>query len=352
MRLLQKTLAQDITCRVHSEEEYNAAVEASQILFGKGNLGKKCYNIVHGTSCPIEGCPVILAFKDKCRKSMEFQIGNKWYDISADPILDVNGNVNSAVHIVRDITVHRKIEDALRLKEKHFTDLNTTKDTLISIIAHDLKNPLSSIIGFSELMIKKAETSDIEKSKKFASIINDSAKNNLLLLDNLLNWIKTLTNQIEFIPEKLGLYPIVEETILGLNSSASLKNIRLINSLSADVVVYVDRNMLSTILRNLITNAIKFSNQGGEVEISANIKQDQIEISIKDNGVGISEEIQENLFGTGVNISRLGTENESGSGLGLILCKEFVEKHKGKIWVESQLENGSTFIFTLPVLSK
>jgi signal transduction histidine kinase len=237
----------------------------------------------------------------------------------------------------------------LKKSDAKLKKLNTTKDKLFSIIAHDLKSPLNSILGFSELLIKNIETYDIKKSKKFATIINTSAKNDLLLLDNLLTWARTQTEQIEFIPENLKLYPIVEEIFLVLNSSASLKNIKLISSLSDDIVAYADQNMLRTILRNLFSNAIKFTNLGGKIDISAVSQQDHIEISVADNGVGITEENQKKLFGADVNFTLLGTESESGTGLGLMLCKEFVEKHDGKIWVESEPGKGSKFVFTLPV---
>jgi PAS domain S-box-containing protein len=267
------------------------------------------------------------------------------------PIIE-NGKVVKVYGNLVDITERKTAELKLKASEQKLKVANTTKDKLFSIIAHDLKSPLNSILGFSELLNNKIQTYDIEKSKKFATIINTSAKNNLHLLENLLTWAKTQTEQIEFIPENLKLYPIVEEIFLVLNSSASLKNIKLISSLSDDIVAYADRCMLSTILRNLISNAIKFTNSGGKIDISAVSKQDHIEISVTDNGVGINEENQKKLFGADVNFTLLGTESESGTGLGLMLCKEFVEKHGGRIWVESEVGKGSKFAFTLPICEK
>ncbi len=275
--------------------------------------------------------------------------GFVWLDAIAQNFLQ-NPSIRAVVANIRDITANKKNELDLTQRERQLKELNATKDKLFSIIAHDLKSPFNSILGFSELLKENIKNYNIEKSVEFATIINTSAKKNLLLLNNLLTWAKTQTGQIEFKPENLKLHPIVEGIFLGLNSTASLKNMKLISSLSDDIVAYADQNMLLTILRNLVQNAIKFTNSGGKVYVSAVSKQNHIEISVTDNGVGINEENQKKLFGADVNFTLAGTENESGSGLGLMLCKEFVEKHQGKIWVESEVGKGSKFIFTLPEL--
>ena len=248
-----------------------------------------------------------------------------------------------------DITEQKTAELKLKENEEKLKVANATKDKFFSIIAHDLRSPLNNILGFSELLIERIQTTDIEEAKKFATIINTSTKNNLHLLDNLLTWGKTQMERVEFKPENLKLIPIVEKVFSVVSSTASLKNIKLISSVSDDIVVNADQNMLRTILRNLIQNAIKFTNSGGNIDISAVSQQDHFEISVTDNGVGISDENKEKLFGADVNFTMRGTKNEGGSGLGLILCKEFVEKHGGKIWVESELGKGSVFKFTLPL---
>ncbi|MFN2380139.1 MAG: ATP-binding protein, partial [Bacteroidales bacterium] len=270
--------------------------------------------------------------------------GYVWLEAVAQNFFD-NPSIKSIVANIRDITNNKESETKL-------IKLNATKDKLFSIIAHDLRSPLSSITGFSELLIDNIETTDIEKAKKYAAVINTSAKNNLVLVDNLLTWAKTQTGQIEFEPENLELKPIVEESLMVLNTSASLKEIKLINSVSGDIVACADQNMLKTILRNLVQNAIKFTESNGKIVINAVSNPDHIEISVTDNGVGITEENQKKLFGADLNFSMQGTENESGTGLGLMLCMEFVEKHGGKIWVESQVGKGSKFLFTLPVATK
>ena len=248
-----------------------------------------------------------------------------------------------------DITERKKAEKNLLQLNDKLIKLNATKDKLFSIIAHDLRSPLNNVLGFSDLLIEKLQTSEIEKAKKYAAVINTSAKDNLNLVENLLTWAKTQIEEIKYTPENIELKLIVEESLKVLNTSASLKKIKLINSISDDIVTSADPDMLQTIMRNLVQNAIKFTDSGGMVEINAVSNPDHIEISVTDNGVGITEENQKKLFGADLNFSMNGTENEGGTGLGLMLCMEFVQKHGGKIWVESQAGKGSKFLFTLPV---
>ena len=235
-------------------------------------------------------------------------------------------------------------QDKLKLKE-----LNLTKDKLFSIIAHDLRSPFNGILGFSELLIESLKDFEITKSKKYVSIINSSAKNTLALLDNLLNWAKSQTGQINFNPQKIILSSIIREILEHSNSIATVKQITLIHKQTDKIEVYSDKNMLKTVLRNLITNAIKFTKSGGCINIIVITKQNHVEISISDNGIGINEEKLKTLFNISSNTTSLGTENEKGSGLGLVLCKEFVEKLGGCIWVESEVGKGSDFKFTLPL---
>ena len=255
---------------------------------------------------------------------------------------------DESLSFIRDITERKHAEEKLIQLNHQLKEINATKDKLFSIIAHDLKSPFNSILGFSELLSQNLHSYGIEKTEKFVEQINSTAKSTLTLLENLLNWAKTQTGQIDFQPENLRLESIIQEIVVVLNSSAKIKNITLNYFQTDDFVTYADRNMLQTILRNLISNAIKFTNSGGKVDIYAISDKNQIEITISDNGVGISEETRSKLFKINGSISTKGTANEKGSGLGLILCKEFVEKQGGKIWVESELGKGSEFKFTLP----
>ncbi len=236
-------------------------------------------------------------------------------------------------------------EDKLKLEE-----LNATKDKLFSIIAHDLRSPFNNILGFSDLLINNLNDYKIEQQNKYLGILNTSAKNTLLLLDNLLNWAKSQTGNINFCPKKIILSSLISEIIELSNTVAIAKDISLVQNCQPDIEVISDEDMLKAVLRNLITNAIKFTTPGGKISVIAIKRQNQIEIAVSDNGVGMDENTKNNLFSIKTNGSMLGTANEKGSGLGLILCKEFVEKQGGKIWVESEEEKGSIFKFTLPLI--
>jgi len=182
----------------------------------------------------------------------------------------------------------------------------------------------------------------------YSKQINSSAKNTLVLLDNLLNWAKAQTGHINFKPEKVVLSPIIQEVFELSNSSAKNKNIVLNHIPSEEIIVFADPNMLKTVLRNLISNAIKFTNSNGKIDVTVLQNDNFIEIAVSDNGVGMKDETRNKLFSLETNETTMGTANEKGSGLGLLLCKEFVAKHGGKIWIESEEGKGSIFYFTLP----
>jgi signal transduction histidine kinase len=247
------------------------------------------------------------------------------------------------------------IENLNKAKEKaekneiQLRELNTTKDKLFSIIAHDLRSPFTSIIGLSEILLEDEIDTSNEQTEEYISIINSTAKETNVLLDNLLNWAKSQTGGLRLILENISLSEIIQE-IVELNISlAKAKNISIHFPTKADIELHTDKNILKTILRNIISNAIKFTEIAGNINISATSNQNHIEISISDNGVGMSQETISKLFDISTNTTLPGTSSEKGSGLGLIVCKEFVEKLGGHIWVESEVDKGSDFRFTLPL---
>jgi len=263
-----------------------------------------------------------------------------------------NPVIKSVVLNVRDITERKRAEQIIKENEIRLKELNGTKDKLFSIIAHDLRSPFSVILGFSELLIDKTEDFEVAESEKYLGIINSSAKNTLILLDNLLNWAKSQTGQFIYKSEKINLSSMVQNIFEISTPIAKTKNISLNYNQTDDIEFYADVNMLNIVLRNLICNAIKFTNSNGEIVIYAVKNQNNIEVTVSDNGVGMNEETRNKLFKIDSNITTAGTADEKGSGLGLILCKEFIEKQGGEIWVESELGKGSYFKFTLPLNSK
>ena len=189
---------------------------------------------------------------------------------------------------------------------------------------------------------------DEQKREEFIKLIANSANETLKLLNNLLDWARTQTDGIVFNPKNHKLEEIFIELIAQNENYANDKNIKLYNVLPKDINVFADFDMLNTILRNLISNAIKFTHRNGEIKITAEQTNNNVTISVTDTGVGISKENQEKIFDISEKMTTEGTENETGTGLGLLLCKEFVETHNGKIWIESEVGNGATFLFTIP----
>ena len=230
-------------------------------------------------------------------------------------------------------------------------ELNATKDKFFRIIAHDLRNPFTSLLGVSELMIDNSEKYDAEQIRKCATLINSSARNVYSLLENLLEWSRSQTGNIEFKPEQFKLCELVDGIISVLEENANDKEIKIISKIEKGFPVNTDYNILNTVIRNLVSNAIKFTRKGGMVTVNAIKNENHITVSVKDTGIGISKEDIDKLFRIDVKFTKAGTNHESGTGLGLILCKEFVEKLGGRIWVESEPEKGSEFNFTIPIVN-
>jgi len=228
--------------------------------------------------------------------------------------------------------------------------LNNTKDKFFAIISHDLKSPLSGLKSTSELLFKMYDKLNDEKRKKIISLILQSTNSTFELLENLLTWSLSHLGKIDFEPQTISINFLIEENLKLLTNLAVKKNIQLIPIMSEEIMVFADKNMILTIIRNLISNAIKFTNPGGEVTVGCSKANNmEVNVFVKDTGVGMNKEKIETLFLIENSKSSLGTNKEKGTGLGLVLCKEFIEKNKGKIHVESELGQGSLFSFTLPL---
>lgn len=250
---------------------------------------------------------------------------------------------------------NRQLEKAnlkLQNSEKHLKELNSTKNKFFSIIGHDLRNPLNALLGFSELISGNSRDYTSEEIQRYSKIINEAAKNIHLLIENLLEWSRSQSGNIDYHPEMTDLMPMIAEIFKVFEIHADKKGVDMVSEVPTDISVYADRNLLSTILRNLINNAVKFTPNGGKVRIFCEQSDSEITISVEDTGIGMSEQQMENLFRLKSNVTMPGTSEEKGTGLGLILCREFVEMHKGKIWALSKPKVGSTFSFTLPLKVK
>jgi nitrogen-specific signal transduction histidine kinase len=250
--------------------------------------------------------------------------------------------------IVRDITKSKIASQKITCQNEQLTELNKGKDRFISILAHDLKSSFNSMLGFSDILAQNIEVLDREKVKKHVTIINDTAQKTYSMFEDILIWAKSQTGKFEFEPKKYNAAELIKDVIPQMQTSALNKNISIAYSSCEDILISADISMFKTILRNLISNAIKFTPAGGEISIHTDSTENYCQICVTDNGIGISEDTLESLFHKEQDISTPGTENEKGTGLGLLIAKEFVDRHSGKIRAESQPGKGSTFCFSIP----
>jgi signal transduction histidine kinase len=241
-----------------------------------------------------------------------------------------------------------EINKKLTESEQHLKELNITKDRFFSLIAHDLKNPFNALMGFSELLFSNYPSYSDEEKIELVKIIYDSSQNLYKLLDNLLQWSRSQLGSIMYNPELLPLLPIVDDELDLLKPIANNKGLKISVQIEEYLIVFADKNLVGVIIRNLVSNAIKFSNANDIIEITAIEEDNMVKVSVADTGIGIDKNNQDKLFRLDTNFTSKGTADEKGTGLGLLLCKEFVEKNGGDIWLEDNDQKGSKFIFTLP----
>ncbi|MCW8824190.1 MAG: PAS domain S-box protein, partial [Ignavibacteriaceae bacterium] len=272
-----------------------------------------------------------------------------WALTTLSLIRDPNGKPQFFITQIQDITNRKKYEEKLLRHTDELKILNASKDKFFSIISHDLRTPFNSLLGISEFIIQSYEEMSREEIKESISNIFRSSQKVYNLILNLFEWTRMQSGRFEVEKTPLNLSINVGEILNLYIQSAELKKIKLINNVSEEIYIVADKYMLETILRNLISNAIKFTNRGGNVSISAIRKGNFAEINVSDNGMGINEENQKKLFRIDTKFQTNGTADEAGTGLGLILCKEFVEENGGTIFVNSEEGKGASFFFTLPL---
>jgi PAS domain S-box-containing protein len=287
----------------------------------------------------------------------------EWVSTTKIPLRDSESNIIGTFGMSRNITdliqkeqkinkiAHELAESNEKLKEseQELKASNASKDTLFSIISHDLRNPFGSVLSLAEFLIEDISEMPQEEIQTYAKSIHEAAETVYKLLNNLLEWSRLQTGKIKYNPEKILLKDFTETILKLYEANLENKNIAVDLNIADDIAVYADANILNTVLRNLISNAIKFSFVGSRIIITSGIEKDECIVFIKDNGTGISNKDFENIFKVSANKSKKGTADEEGTGLGLVLTKEFVELNKGRIWFESEEEKGTTFCFCLPV---
>lgn len=302
----------------------------------------------------ITGTSVIIFFSVKIGKKIKKNIAlhkahekqlieiNKELDTQIEEYKQVNFSLDEANQAMK------RSEEKLLKFSSELQSVNESKDKFISILAHDLKNPFNTILGFSGLMLKNFEKYDASKNKVFIEEIFNSAKNTYSLLENLLGWANLQNGKIKCEPECFKLSSITNNCIALLEPSAKYKGVEIKNNISDDIMLYADSKMIMAVIRNLLSNSIKFTSSGGTVSLMAENSKSELKISVSDTGTGMDKQTVDSLFKIDSVKSKEGTIGESGTGLGLMLCYEFISIHNGKIWAESELNKGSIFTFTIP----
>lgn len=335
----------------------------------KGKLAGEAFQCIHAfvngyvvcgenKKCP--RCPLRNSFEET------FNTGENHYKVQGNYEINVKDtvfqlhllistsliNISSHQYVlltIEDITKERDLQNKLKEREKELEELIATKDKFFSIISHDLKNPFATISGFAKILLDDYSSFSDEERESFLQMILQSSDNTYKLLENLLLWSKVQVGKMNAKLEKVYIEDLINDTVSQLRTMADKKDIKIEVSHPNNLSVSLDKFMISTVLRNLITNAIKFTPKSGLISVSVEEKENNIQVLIKDNGVGIDKENIEKLFNITEKFSMQGTEQEEGNGLGLILCKEFIDLHKGEIWVESKKGEGTTFTFSLPI---
>ena len=349
--------------------------KAGEELFGqgivdvKGKLAGEAFKCVHAfindyvvcgktEECP--NCPLRNSFEDT------YNTGENHYKVHGN--LDIQGedstyqlyllistsllNVTSNKYVlltIEDITKEIDLQNELKERGKELEELIATRNKFFSIIAYDLINSFSTIEGFAKLLLEESSSFTTEERESFLQLIVNSSQNTNRSLENLILWSRLQVGNMDYALENVNIVDLINDTLSQLRAMAEKKNINIEVSLPEQLCLTLDKFMISTVLRNLITNAIKYTHKSGSISINLEEKEGRIQVSVKDKGIGIYKENIEKLFKITEKFSMQGTEQEEGTGLGLILSKEFIDLHNGEIMVESQIGKGSTFTFTLPL---
>jgi PAS domain S-box-containing protein len=281
-------------------------------------------------------------------KETHYDHEDTWVSTVKLPLCDKDGRIIGTFGISRDITKHKLAEEEIKLKNELLLTTNAEKDKFFSIIAHDLRGPLSSFLSATQILSEDIQTMATQEIKEITVSMKESAQNIYTLLENLLEWSRLRRGRLDFVPERLNINEKINDCIGVLSEYARKKEIQIFVSIPGALEIHADNHMFDTIVRNLVSNAIKFTNVGGKISVEAISNNNHfIEMKVSDSGIGMPPELKSKLFLLSEKTSRPGTNGEMSTGLGLLLCKEFIEKHGGRIWVESEVGKGSSFYFTM-----
>jgi signal transduction histidine kinase len=288
--------------------------------------------------------------EEKNKRAEELIISNKEQDFKNEENEKLVSELNTT-NIAQELDINKlkRAELEIKLKNEQLEKLLAEKDKFFSIIAHDLRGPFTGFLGFTDLLKTDINSLPKEELQDLANRMYTSASSLFRMLTNLLEWSMSQRDLTTFNPEKISLNELIKDSLQIFYDVAKNKGIGLKETIPEDIFVSADKAMLNTIIRNLVSNAVKFTNNGGVILVTAKISGDMVDIHVADNGIGMNEELVSNLFRIDKKTGRIGTGNEPSTGLGLLLCKEFVEKHKGKISVASDENKGSVFSFSLPL---
>jgi len=330
-------------------------------LVGSQLLGKERINLINSRfgffvvddSKPEFNFFIETLFSTKCKASCEILLGSNGSNLPINLFLTgiVTENCDQCLITATDITIRKQIEEEINNTNIELQRVNAEKNKFFSIIAHDLRSPLNGFLGLSELLAEGLFGMTLEEIQKIALMMRNSATNLNHLLGNLLEWSQLERGLISFNPKSYFLNPGLKESLVLVLEAAKLKNIVIDFEIPENLVVYADKNMLESVFRNLVFNAVKFTLRGGRITVSAiSLPDNNLEFSVKDTGIGMNDTIIDHLFSLDAKTGRKGTDGELSTGLGLIICKDLIGKHGGKLKVESEEGKGSTFSFTLPSL--
>jgi PAS domain S-box-containing protein len=324
--------------------------------------GKKLEEII-GKSVPdLVGNEVFYSmFKEKFDQCLKGEVvkfdswiyfhgaGKRFMSITYYPYYDRNNEINGIVASSRDITELKNVQEELIKSKKSLKELNAAKDKFFSLIAHDLRGPFTGLLGFTEMILNDIDELTKDEITDYVKDLHNSIKDTLELLQNLLEWARTQTGRFQYTPINFNICDLILEVLLQMKKYSVLKEIEMTAIINNDITVFADEEMCSTVLRNLISNAIKYSYRKSEIKIRADVHNNKCIITIEDNGVGITDERRGKLFSLSESSSTIGTENEKGTGLGLILSKELAEINKGELHCISEKGKGTVFSFELPL---